>query len=63
MPKGTRTKPAATLAPNLEAVVDKWFADNFRNSVVSRDTTVYNLIHDAKATLIRALAEALGQTQ
>lgn len=50
------------LDKKLEAVVDQWFSTHFHNSVVSRDTTVFNLIHDAKPALKTALAEALGQT-
>lgn len=53
----------ASLPKKLEQVVDQWFADQFHNSVVSRDTAVHNLIHDAKPALKKALADALGQTE
>lgn len=56
------TKAGDQLAANVQAAVDKWFVDNLHNSVVSRDTDVYNLIHNAKPALIQAVVESVGQT-
>lgn len=45
----------------VQQVVDKWYADNMHNSVVSRDVDVHNLIHNAKSSLVDDLVAALGQ--
>lgn len=46
----------------VQQVVDKWYADNMHNSVVSRDVDVHNLIQNAKASLVDELVASLGQT-
>lgn len=52
----------ATLEQNVQAAVDKWYADNMHNTAVSRDTAVHNLIHGAKPALIKAVTDAVSQT-
>jgi hypothetical protein len=58
----TQTQASEQLASQVQAAVDKWFADHLHNSVVSRDTDVFNLIHNAKPALIDAVIVAVGQT-
>lgn len=43
----------------VSAAVDRWYAENMHNSVVSRDTAVHNHIQGAKPLLVRDLVEAL----
>ena len=50
---------AEKLAARVEVVVAAWFADNFHNSVVSRDTAVVNLIHGARPALVKAVVDAV----
>lgn len=50
------------LTKKMQDVVDKWFAGNLHNSVVSRDTDVHNLLHASKPALVQALVDAMEQT-
>lgn len=47
------------LTAKLKAAIDQWYADHFHNSVVSRDTAVHNLIHDAAPALVAAVVNAV----
>lgn len=52
------TQPQAADAPQPKSnadIVEQWFQDSFRDSVVSRDTAVYNLVHNAVADLKQRL--------
>lgn len=60
--KAQQNKTSDVLVGKVQGAVDKWFADNLHNSVVSRDTAVHNLIHDAKPALVAAVVAAVGQT-
>jgi hypothetical protein len=63
MAKKTQQDSASEqLVNKVQGAVDKWFHDNMHNSVVSRDTDVFNLIHNAKPALVSAVVEAVGQT-
>lgn len=63
MAKQKQQNPAnEELANKVQNAVDKWYADNMHNSVVSRDTDVHNLIHNAKPALVAAVIEAVGQS-
>lgn len=57
-----KKKISATLEQDLQVVVDKWYADNLHNSVVSRDTAVHNLLHKAKPALVKAIVAAVSQS-
>jgi hypothetical protein len=37
------------------AIVEQWFNESFRDSVVARDTEVWNAVHKAKDDLIACL--------
>lgn len=45
--------PAPVAKPSLEAEIETWFRDHFHNSVVSRETEIYNLVLAAKQDLIK----------
>ena len=45
----------------VRAAVDKWYADNMHNSVVSRDADVHNLIHRSKDQLVQLVLDAVRQ--
>ena len=47
------TMPAA--APDLEALIERWWADHFPGSAVARDTQAWNIAHAAKERLKRLL--------
>lgn len=59
-------KPApqqnTALESRVQAAVDKWYAGSMHNTVVSRDTAVHNVIHEAKPALVQAILAAVGQT-
>lgn len=59
--KATEAAVPPSVQQNVEAAVNKWYTDNLANSVVSRDTAVHNLIHDAKPALVQAVIAAVGQ--
>lgn len=50
------------LLQNVQAAVDKWYADNMHGTVVSRDVDVHNLIHSAKPALVEAVVAAVRQS-
>lgn len=50
------------LERKVQEAVDQWYAANMHNSVVSRDTAVHNLIHDAKPALVQAVLAAVSQS-
>jgi hypothetical protein len=41
----------------LLALIDAWFATHFSNSIVSRDTETFNLVHAAKEDLKRRVSQ------
>jgi len=41
----------------LLSAVDAWFAKHFSNSIVSRDTEIFNHVHAAKEDLKRLLSQ------
>lgn len=49
------------LVQSVQAAVDKWYADNMHNTVVSRDVDVHNLIHQVKPALVEAVVAAVRQ--
>lgn len=49
------------LEQNVQNAVDQWYRDVLHNTVVSRDTDVHNLIHNAKPALIEAVTAAVRQ--
>lgn len=58
----TKKTTSDALTQIVQAAVDKWYADNMHGTVVSRDTDVHNLIHNAKPALVKAVVAAVGQT-
>ncbi|KVQ87352.1 hypothetical protein WK09_20155 [Burkholderia ubonensis] len=47
---------AAALDPRIEALVEAWFRANFHDSIVSRDTAVFNHVRGAVDALKKELA-------
>lgn len=62
VPQQEPQRAADPLESKVQAAVDKWYADRMHNSVVSRDTDVHNLIHEAKPALVQAVLAAVAQT-
>lgn len=60
---GRKEQPQAEVNPlrqQVQDVVDQWYRDNMHNTVVSRDTDVHNVVHNAKGLLVEALVAALA---
>jgi hypothetical protein len=53
--------PAASLETKVQQAVDQWYVERMHNSVVSRDTDVHNLIHEAKPALVQAILAVVSQ--
>jgi hypothetical protein len=54
-PKSPATESAALGPSPIDAAVDGWVADHFRDSVLSRDTAAWNLLMSAIPDLKRRL--------
>jgi len=42
---------------SIHALIDRWFADHFHGSIVSRDTDTYAHVFEAKEKLKKLLAD------
>jgi hypothetical protein len=49
-------KAVIAAAPKFELLIEAWFARHFHNSIVSRDTELFNHVHAAKEDLKRVLS-------
>jgi len=47
--------PEPTPQSGIVAEIEAWFSAHFHNSIVSKETDVYNFCHAAKADLIKRL--------
>lgn len=48
------------LPPSIDALVERWHADTFPETVAAHDVRVWNLVHAAKDDLKARLAAALA---
>lgn len=68
MSDNSRTAPmpgslAGPLQDQLDALIERWWADHFPGSAVARDTAAWNVAHAAKERLKRRLRRAQALLQ
>jgi hypothetical protein len=52
-----KTEAMPSADSKVLALIDEWFTTHFSNSIVSRDTEIFNLVHAAKEDLKRRVSQ------